>query len=127
MPSGLKHESFTDPVKFTKEMLPLFTHCFPFQGRSAFCHAAVGYLEEEAVKTYTHALAEIDAGRLWPDTPVPPVAREYWRLADDATMRDVVLAIRADEACHSHVNHTFSELEPDAPNPFALGAGKEAP
>lgn len=28
------------------------------------CHAFVGYLEEEAVKTYTHALHDLDAGRL---------------------------------------------------------------
>lgn len=28
------------------------------------CHAFVGYLEEEAVKTYTHAIADIDRGRL---------------------------------------------------------------
>ncbi|GIL43101.1 hypothetical protein Vafri_893, partial [Volvox africanus] len=26
------------------------------------CHAFIGFLEEEAVKTYTHALEEIDAG-----------------------------------------------------------------
>ena len=42
-------------------------------------------------------------------------------------MRDVILAIRADEACHSHVNHTFAELEPDAPNPFALDQDKSKP
>lgn len=28
------------------------------------CHAFVGYLEEEAVKTYTHAIADIDKGCL---------------------------------------------------------------
>ena len=28
------------------------------------CHAFVGYLEEEAVKTYTHAIADLDRGRL---------------------------------------------------------------
>lgn len=36
-------------------------------------------------------------------------------------MRDVILAIRADEACHSHVNHTFSLVKPDAPSPFTPG------
>ena len=37
-----------------------------------FCHACVGYLEEEAVKTYTHALNCIDAGdpgTLWWNQP----------------------------------------------------------
>ena len=28
------------------------------------CHRFVGYLEEEAVITYTHCIAEIEAGRL---------------------------------------------------------------
>ena len=63
-----------------------------------------------------------------PSTLKPPaVALAYWRLPEDATMRDVILAIRADEACHSHVNHTFAELEPDAPNPFALDQDKSKP
>lgn len=35
-------------------------------------------------------------------------------------MRDVILAIRADEAAHAHVNHTFSMIDEDAPNPFAV-------
>lgn len=37
-------------------------------------------------------------------------------------MRDVVLAVRADEACHSHVNHTFSALKLDQRNPFEPGS-----
>jgi len=36
----------------------------------------------------------------------------------------VVLAVRADEACHSHVNHTFSELKTHEKNPFS-GKGSE--
>jgi len=85
-------------------------------------HAVVGYLEEEAVKTYTHCLAEIDAGRLWPPgcgARVPDVAKYYWGLPADATMRDLVLAVRADEYDHARVNHTFSLIPEDAPNPFA--------
>lgn len=33
-------------------------------------------------------------------------------------MRDLILAVRADEACHSHVNHTFARIPQDGPNPF---------
>lgn len=51
------------------------------------CHAFVGFLEEEAVKTYTRALEEIDAGRLWKDRPAPPIAMQYWGLKEGATMR----------------------------------------
>jgi len=86
------------------------------------CHAAVGYLEEEAVKTYTHALKDIDSGKLWAGVSAPAMARTYWRLPDGSDMKDLVLAVRADEACHSHVNHTFSQIKPDEPNPFGLGS-----
>jgi len=52
---------------------------------------------------------------------VPDIARDYWKLGDKATMRDLLLSVRADEACHSHVNHTFAELDEDEKNPFAVG------
>lgn len=46
------------------------------------CHKFVGYLEEEAVKTYTHALHDIDAGRLpdWTDKAAPDIAKRYWKM-----------------------------------------------
>ena len=46
------------------------------------CHNFVGYLEEEAVKTYTHALHDIDHGLLpeWNDRKVPDIAINYWYL-----------------------------------------------
>lgn len=91
----------------------------------SLCHRFVGYLEEEAVKTYTHMLHDIDtpgsAASIWAHTPAPDVAVHYWKLSRDATMRDVIAAIRADEACHAHVNHTFSSMAPDQDNPFEAG------
>ena len=36
-------------------------------------------------------------------------------------MRNLLLSVRAGEACHCHVNHTFSELEADEKNLFAIG------
>jgi threonyl-tRNA synthetase len=39
----------------------------------------------------------------------------------DSTMRDLLLNVRADEACHSHVNHVFSTLKQTDDNPFAKG------
>jgi len=35
----------------------------------------------------------------------PVIARRYWKLSADATLRDVVIAVRADEADHRDVNH----------------------
>jgi len=67
-------------------------------------HRLVGYFEEEAVLSYTQYLEEIDAGRL-PNVAAPAIARRYWKLANDATLRDVVMVVRADEAHHRDVNH----------------------
>lgn len=39
-----------------------------------------------------------------------PEAIEYYQLAEDATYRDVILSIRADEACHRELNHHFADV-----------------
>ena len=79
-------------------------------------HRLVGYFEEEAVISYTLYLAEIDAGRL-PNEPAPAIAKAYWMLGADATLRDVLLVVRADEAHHRDVNHgRASELAGEPPD-----------
>ena len=70
-------------------------------------HRMVGYFEEEAVISYTAYLAEIDAGRI-ENVPAPALAIDYWGLQPDARLREVVLAVRADEAKHRDVNHHFA-------------------
>ena len=70
-------------------------------------HRVVGYFEEEAVTSYTLYLQEIDEGRS-PNVPAPAIARHYWKMADGATLRDVVILVRADEAHHRDVNHGYS-------------------
>ena len=74
----------------------------------ATAHRVVGYFEEEAVISYSQYLAEIDAGRV-ANIPAPAIARHYWMLPDDATLRDVVVVVRADEAHHRDVNHGFAD------------------
>jgi ubiquinol oxidase len=71
-------------------------------------HRVVGYFEEEAVISYTHYLREIDEGRS-PNVAAPEIAKRYWGLPDSATLRDVVLVVRADEAHHRDVNHGFAD------------------
>jgi threonyl-tRNA synthetase len=86
------------------------------------CHRFVGYLEEEAVKTYTHAIADLDAGRLpaWNNLQAPPLAVEYWKLKPGANMRDLLLAVRADEAVRGFLQqHAESPLTRASPD-FAL-------
>ncbi len=70
-------------------------------------HRIVGYFEEEAVVSYTQYLEEIDNGR-HENVPAPQIAIDYWNLAPDARLRDVVRVIRDDEAGHRNVNHEFA-------------------
>jgi hypothetical protein len=86
-----------------------------------FCHRLVGYLEEEAVVTYTHLLQDIDAGgnlARWGRLPAPEIAVKYWNLAADSTVRDMFTHIRADEALHRDVNHALGSIDQNDLNPF---------
>ena len=79
-----------------------------------FSHRFVGYLEEQAVHTYTNMLRHIEDDlsiHHWKLIRAPEEARLYWSLADDATLRDVVEIIRMDEASHREVNHFFADIE----------------
>ena len=79
---------------------------------SRTAHRLVGYFEEQAVISYTQYLQEIDSGRV-ENVPAPQIAKDYWRLPANARLREVVLAVRADEAGHRDVNHGFAdELRP---------------
>jgi len=77
-----------------------------------FSHRFVGYLEEQAVHTYTMAIESYDAGRLpmWETTKCPDEGKDYYCFGENATMRDLLLSVRADEACHRSVNHHFSDI-----------------
>jgi ubiquinol oxidase len=72
-------------------------------------HRVVGYFEEEAVISYSHYLEEIDSGG-HENVPAPQVAIDYWNLEPEALLRDVVLAIRDDEAAHRSVNHEIADM-----------------
>ena len=71
-------------------------------------HRVVGYFEEEAVFSYTEYLAGVDNGT-HANVPAPGIAIEYWKLAPDARLREIIVAVRADEARHRDVNHQFSD------------------
>jgi ubiquinol oxidase len=106
-----------------------------------FVHRFVGYLEEEAVITYTRQIKDLDEGRLpkWEKLQAPEIAVEYWDMPEGKrSMRDLLLyseypvshsfsktgtnryAVRADESKHREVNHTFGNLnQKEDPNPYA--------
>lgn len=67
-------------------------------------HRIVGYFEEEAVYSYTEYLREVDEGRI-ENVSAPQIAIDYWNLDSNATLRDVIVAVRDDEAGHRDVNH----------------------
>jgi ubiquinol oxidase len=75
---------------------------------SKTAHRVVGYFEEEAVYSYTEYLKAIDDGTI-ANVAAPQIAIDYWKLASDARLRDVIMAIRADEAHHRDVNHGFAD------------------
>lgn len=83
-----------------------------------YCHRLVGYLEEEAVVTYTKLLEDIDSGKLpmFANLKAPLFARRYYNLPSDAMIRQVFECIRADEGCHRDTNHHLGDLKPDEPN-----------
>ena len=88
----------------------IFYNCYfflyLFAPRTA--HRVVGYFEEEAVISYTQYLEGIDAGK-HANVPAPQIAIDYWKLPANARLRDVVVAVRADEAGHRDVYHDFAD------------------
>ena len=99
--------------------LVLYSLLYLVSSRTA--HRVVGYFEEEAVISYTLYLKEIDEGRS-PNVPAPAIAIHYWKMPDDATLRDVVLLVRADEAHHRDINHGFASTLGGKPMDQALAA-----
>ena len=80
----------------------------------ATCHRFVGYLEEEAVLTYTRMIADLDAGKLpmFENMIAPDIAVGYWNMPEGSrSMRDLLLYLRADESKHREVNHTLGNLD----------------
>ncbi|KAG7378528.1 hypothetical protein PHYPSEUDO_009941 [Phytophthora pseudosyringae] len=77
------------------------------------CHRFVGYLEEEAVKTYSSLLQDIDDGNLdvWKEKKAPLIAQTYYKLPEGTNIYDMIKCIRADECNHRDVNHAFADLD----------------
>ena len=71
-------------------------------------HRVTGYFEEEAVHSYTEYLAGVENGT-HANVPAPKIAIDYWKLSPDARLRDVIIAVRADEMHHRDVNHRLAD------------------
>lgn len=73
-------------------------------------HRMIGYFEEQAVVSYTEFLEEIDNGNI-ENVSAPQIAMDYkpWNLSNDATLRDLVIAVRKDEEGHRDRNHEMAD------------------
>jgi ubiquinol oxidase len=100
---------FERVVVMVTQMIFYNFYFFLYLFSSKTAHRVVGYFEEEAVLSYTLYLAELDAGRI-ENVPAPQIAIDYWNLAQDAKLRDVIIVVRADEAEHRDVNHHYADL-----------------
>jgi ubiquinol oxidase len=99
------------------------TYFFLYLFAPKTAHRVVGYLEEEAVISYTSYLAEVDSGRV-ENVPAPKIAIDYWKLPADARLREVIIAVRADEAKHRDVNHGFADVLAAGVSKRAVPAGR---
>ena len=86
----------------------IVVYSFIYLLSSRVAHRVVGYFEEEACKSYTEYLDKIDSGEV-ENTPAPALAIDYYQLAANAKLRDVILRIREDEAGHRDRNHGFAD------------------
>lgn len=100
--------NFLERVLIILAQIIIFTcylFLYIFSPRTA--HRLVGYLEEEAVISYTQYLQEVESGSI-PNVDAPAIAKEYWNLPEDAKLDELIRVVRADECNHRDVNHNFS-------------------
>ena len=72
-------------------------------------HRIVGYFEEEAVISYTQYLEEVESGKI-ENVKAPKIAIDYWNLPLNSTLKDVIRVVRADEAGHRDLNHSYANI-----------------
>eukprot|EP00470_Lotharella_oceanica_P004865 CAMPEP_0170167160 /NCGR_PEP_ID=MMETSP0040_2-20121228/637_1 /TAXON_ID=641309 /ORGANISM="Lotharella oceanica, Strain CCMP622" /LENGTH=345 /DNA_ID=CAMNT_0010405089 /DNA_START=76 /DNA_END=1113 /DNA_ORIENTATION=+ len=86
-------------------------------------HRFVGYLEECATQTYADLIKSVNTPgthlhKDWKHLKAPQIAKNYWRMKEDAMWVDVLRNLFADETNHRDVNHTFANMQNDDPNPY---------
>ncbi|GJZ89670.1 hypothetical protein Tco_0661452 [Tanacetum coccineum] len=71
-------------------------------------------VKRQAIHSYTEFFKELDKGNI-ENVKAPAIAVDYWRLPADATLLDVVMVVREDEAHHRDVNHFASDIHYEGP------------
>lgn len=72
-------------------------------------HKTTACFEEEAVRSYTTYLELIGKGVIKDNPLAPKIAIDYYGLREDATLYDMIVAIRNDEQHHAEVNHRYAD------------------
>ena len=103
-----KPSKFERAVIFFSQLVFYNLYFFIYLFSAKTAHRIVGYFEEEAYFSYSEYLDGIDNGR-YENVPAPAIAIRYWKLPAEARLREVVVAVRADEAGHRDVNHAFAD------------------
>lgn len=108
--------TITNPLLIERLMILMLQGAF-FNGYLALyllsprvAHRFVGYLEEQAIISYTDMIKEIKEG-LIENVEAPAIAMDYWHLAPGSRILEVARAVRADEAAHRDVNHGYADAE----------------
>ena len=83
---------------------------------SRTAHKMIAYFEEEAVHSYTEYLGLVESGAM-ENVPAPPLAIQYYGMAPDAKLADLIKHVRADEQHHSEVNHRYAAGRSNDPHP----------
>ncbi|MDA9750678.1 alternative oxidase [Gammaproteobacteria bacterium] len=71
-------------------------------------HRMIGYFEDEAVKSYTEYLDQVENGTTL-NINAPELAIDYYGLPKNAKLSDLIKCVRADEMHHSSVNHSYAD------------------
>ncbi len=71
-------------------------------------HRMIGYFEDEAVKSYSEYLELVENGLVM-NISAPKIAIEYYGLSQNASLSDLIKAVREDEMHHSEVNHNYAD------------------
>ncbi|MEI8321408.1 MAG: alternative oxidase [Alphaproteobacteria bacterium] len=80
---------------------------YVFSSKTA--HRFVGYLEEEAIISYTEYLEQVDQNPKKENIPATPLAIKYWNLSKNARLRELIIAVREDEILHRDTNHLIAD------------------
>lgn len=92
------------------QFLFLLFYSFLYFCSSRLAHRFVGYLEEEAIYSYSEYLTKVLEGKI-ENIPAPLFGIKHWKLQKTARLSDLIVAIREDERHHRDTNHYLSDLD----------------